>query len=193
VHELIRNDRALYSVFVLLSIHTIFFPPAPGATDEDTNFMRKHFPKFAEAEQTYDYPSTPMPYTPRTPYSAWGFGHEMDRIPPTPGTTGGIKSPVGATSYGIYAPHAGYATDEAAKERERGVSQYGMAPVGQTVPMAMPPVTPRTKAFKALEGGGDQPNMPNKMKAEWGKREVGNLPWSGRDSGGRKSGGSYNG
>jgi hypothetical protein len=103
-----------------------------------------------------------------------------------------MKSPVGAANYGIYAPHAGYATDEAAKERDRGVSQYGMAPVGQAVPIILPPVTPRTKAFNALEGGGgEKPNMPN-LKAEWGKREQGNLPWSGRNSGGRKSGGSYN-
>jgi hypothetical protein len=155
--------------------------------------MQTHFPKFAEAEQTYEYPQTPMPYTPRTPYSA--LGHEMDRIPPTPGTTGGMKSPVGAANYGIYAPHAGYATDEAAKERDRGVSQYGMVPssgVGQAVPMIMPPVTPRTKAFNALEGsGGDKPAMPgNSIRAQWGKREQGNLPWSGRNSGGRKSGGS---
>ncbi|KIW02584.1 uncharacterized protein PV09_06034 [Verruconis gallopava] len=170
---------ALYASIFLLSIHAIFFPPAPGNTDDDTGFMAKHFPSLGEAETTYEIPQTPMPYTPRTPW-----GHEMDRIPPTPGTAGGL-----------YAPHAGYATPEAAKERERGISQYGMAPVGQAVTTNLPPVTPRTKAFQALEGGSNAPSMPSSIKAEWGKREPGNLPWSGRNSGGRNSGGrpsSYN-
>lgn len=149
--------------------------------------MQKHFPTFGEAEATYEIPNTPMPYTPRTPFSAWA--KEMDRMPPTPGTAGGMKSA------GIYAPHAGYATDEAAAERGRGVSQFGMAPtgghVGQAVPMMLPPVTPRTKAFNALEGGGG--NKPGagmgSMKAEWGKREQGNMPWSGRNSGGKRMSG----
>ena len=181
------TNSALYATLLIILLYSIFFPPKSGHTDQETNFMTKNFPTFGEAEQTYDYqPNTPMPYTPRTPYSAWA-SHEMDRIPPTPGTTGGMKSP-------FYAPHAGYATDEAARERERGVSQFGFAgmdgnAIGQAV--SLPPVTPRTKAFNALEGSS-QPNQPSSLKAEWGKREQGNLPWSGRNSGGaRYSGGSY--
>jgi hypothetical protein len=116
----------------------------------------------------------------------------MDRIPPTPGTTGGMKSP-------FYAPHAGYATDEAAREREgsggRGVSMFGMShgdpTIGQAV--SLPPVTPRTRAFNALEGGAAASGPgQSSLKAEWGRREQGHMPWSGRNSGGKRmSGGSF--
>ena len=188
----LNHNSAIYATHVVLSLVFLVIRPAAGNTDEETGFMNKHFPKFGEAEQTYDYqPRTPMPYTPRTPYTGFPH-HELDRIPPTPGTTGGLKSP-------FYAPHAGYATEEATREREgggkgnRGVSMFGFShgeeePVGQA--MALPPVTPRTKAFNALEGGGGAKAAQGKpsLKAEWGKREPGNLPWSGRNSGGRGSG-----
>jgi hypothetical protein len=110
----------------------------------------------------------------------------MDNIPPTPSTVGGMKSP-------FYAPHAGYATEDAERERNRGVSQFGFAGVDGDVEKAvpLPPITPRTKAFGALEGKS-QSGLPN-LKAEWGKRETSNLPWSGRNSGGRNSGGRLSG
>jgi len=191
---------ALFAVHVLLALHAIFFAPAPGNTDDDTSFIAKRFPKFADGEKTYEYPSTPgTPYTPRTPYSPYtakGREWELSHMPPTPGTTGGIKSPMG------YAPHAGYATDAAAAERERGISMMGFShgDNGQdmghgyvpgpphTVPAALPPVTPRTKAFNALEGGGKSAHGggagSSDLRAEWGKRDTGHLPWSGRRSGG---------
>lgn len=71
--------------------------------------------------------------TPITPAREW----EMVQIPPTPGTIGGMKSPV----------------------------------------------TPRTRAFNELEGGGEMATTGG-----WNlKRD--DLPWSGRNSGGRYSGG----
>lgn len=152
--------------------------------------MAKRFPKFAEGEKVYDVPANSpggTPWTPRTPapyspYTQHARDWEMDRIPPTPGTTGGMKSPMG------YAPHAGYATDEAAQNRDRGVSMMGFAPSAENrayVPAPVP-ATPRTKAFNALEGEGGAAAGPSDLRKQWEKRQTGNLPWSGR-----KSGGSY--
>lgn len=107
-------NSALFSVHVIIALQAIIFGPEPGNTDDEIDSVH----------------TTSKMNTPITPAREW----EMVQIPPTPGTMGGMKSPV----------------------------------------------TPRTRAFNELEGGGEMATTGG-----WNlKRD--DLPWSGRNSGGKK-------
>ncbi|TID20889.1 hypothetical protein E2P81_ATG05520 [Venturia nashicola] len=107
---------ALFAIQFLVALQALIFGPEPGNTDDEIDSV---------------YTISKM-NTPITPTREW----EMVQIPPTPGTMGGMKSPV----------------------------------------------TPRTRAFNELEGGAEMATTGG-----WSiKRD--DLPWSGRNSGGRYSG-----
>ncbi|KAF2427350.1 hypothetical protein EJ08DRAFT_354585 [Tothia fuscella] len=142
--------RALFSVQLLVAITGMLFspPPSPHKTTSDPEkslpFGGMFKSKSSRASSSHHSGIDDVPER------EW----EMVRIPDTPGTTGGMKSPPSSTT-----------NVDGQEERQLGGERQ------------LNPMTPRTTAFHALDGGQGKHAEP---LPAWGLRREEKMPWSQR-------------